>query len=351
MSKNYSVHCPGHNSIYKKGYQNQNYQARTFPVYFSIPENGVNQETGILLLIAGFSAHANSKVYKKMRDYCADQYNLVTIQCDYFGYEFMQEMNLSNYKFYKTTEKSDEGTATVYQLEINETNTCCNDMGLMQAVDNVTATLHVMGILYDNEMIFNTKKVMIMGQSHGAYLAYLCNIMCPGLYTHILDNSAWVYPNYLTKGRYGIDQLNYEYVNVSIHYLVKRKGCNFSFLDLKRLLSKFQNQAQIIVYHGEDDTLIPFSKKAEAVANIHGIKMIKIGKEQLDHQIFFSAKHGLDADFFHLFQTFYENECSFEPNDEYLHFPVYVKFAPGIYINYENNYPEIELKHLDLSFE
>lgn len=44
-----------------------------------------------LLLIAGFGASANSKAYKKMREKFSDVYNLVTIQCDYFGCEFITQ--------------------------------------------------------------------------------------------------------------------------------------------------------------------------------------------------------------------------------------------------------------------
>lgn len=49
--------------------------------YYSEPDKGVNEETGILLIIAGFGGNANSNVYKKMRNTFADKYNLLTIQC------------------------------------------------------------------------------------------------------------------------------------------------------------------------------------------------------------------------------------------------------------------------------
>ncbi|CAH2211897.1 hypothetical protein [Tepidibacter aestuarii] len=45
----------------------------------------------MVLLISGFGGHANSNVYKKMRKEFADKYNMVTVQCDYFGWGFMQE--------------------------------------------------------------------------------------------------------------------------------------------------------------------------------------------------------------------------------------------------------------------
>ncbi|MEG2337704.1 MAG: DUF2920 family protein, partial [Clostridium sp.] len=90
MAKSYEVEIDAHSSIYKKDYLENNYTERKLKVYFSTPDHEVNEQTGILLLIPGFGANANSNVYKKMRKEFADKYNLVTIQCDYFGWEFMQ---------------------------------------------------------------------------------------------------------------------------------------------------------------------------------------------------------------------------------------------------------------------
>ncbi|NRT64931.1 hypothetical protein [Clostridium beijerinckii] len=42
-----------------------NYNERNFKVYFSTPDNRVNCETGLLLLIAGFDANSQSNIYKK----------------------------------------------------------------------------------------------------------------------------------------------------------------------------------------------------------------------------------------------------------------------------------------------
>lgn len=94
MSKQHQVSLSAHPNIYN------NYSLREFNLYFSEPEHGVNEDTGLLLLIPGFDGNASSNVYKKMRSQFADEYNLVTIQCDYFGQEFMQagssvELNVS----------------------------------------------------------------------------------------------------------------------------------------------------------------------------------------------------------------------------------------------------------------
>lgn len=82
MAKSYGYEMFGHPSIYSSN-------SRKLKVYFSEPDAGVNEDTGILLLIAGFGGNANSKVYNKMRAVFADKFNLITVQCNYFGWEFM----------------------------------------------------------------------------------------------------------------------------------------------------------------------------------------------------------------------------------------------------------------------
>ena len=64
---------------------------RAYTLYFSVPDNpgAGGRKMGICLLIAGFGADANASVYRKMRREFADRENLVVVQCDYFGYEFM----------------------------------------------------------------------------------------------------------------------------------------------------------------------------------------------------------------------------------------------------------------------
>ena len=91
MAKEYTLDIYGHNSIYTQDYLKNNYDKRKFKVRFCEPDFGVNEDTGILLFVSGFGANSNSNVYKKMRQTFANKYNLITIQCDYFGNEFMQK--------------------------------------------------------------------------------------------------------------------------------------------------------------------------------------------------------------------------------------------------------------------
>ena len=329
MARNYEILEFMHNSIYSKVLKDKAYNYRKANIYFSEPEVGVNEDTGILLLIAGYGGNASSNVYKKMREQFADKYNLITVQCDYFGYEFMQgtksvdigEINketlrqvFSNkeVKEIYTENKLDFNKlieiGSKYNISLNvkenlidETLENFNDMGIMQALDNIVAVLKVMSIIYENEYEFNAKKVIIYGQSQGAYLSYLCNRFCPTLFSNIIDNSSWLYPQYLISSRlvsYVIGNLN---LNIEFEYLAKKIDVNNILLDLNYLYSNFQNSCEMISYHGVTDNLITHFKKKDFCGKIKKCSYNEITEGKVDGEIFKSTNHGLDADYLNLF--------------------------------------------------
>ena len=62
--------------------------------------------------------------------------------------------------------------------------------------------LHILqDILKENGLDYCRDRVYIYGQSHGAYLAYLCNRLAPDLFCGIIDNSAYLFPYYLEHDR------------------------------------------------------------------------------------------------------------------------------------------------------
>ncbi|MDR3594080.1 DUF2920 family protein [Clostridium sp.] len=366
MSKNFGVIYYGHNSVYTDEYLQNNYKKRKFHVKYSIPNSGVNEETGILLLIAGYGAHCNSKIYKKMRSEFADNYNLVTIQCDYFGYEFMQEcleevtieymdltklyISTTNKKIYSNNRLNINKFLNAnlkYRNEIviksnfNETIKNFNDMGVMQALDNIVATLKVIKYLQRKKLKFNTNKIIIMGNSHGSYLGYLCNVVCKGLYTHILDNSAWIYPVYYNKDRYLVKTKGNSIVVVRYEYKIKNINSSLKGLNIKNLYGKVKNKCKIVVYHGEDDTLITAKDKCETVKNINNSIFNLIKKENIDNVIFKSANHGLDADFLKLFEKFYADYCNDISLNNKLNISAKVDVLDGFILDYSSGLPQL----------
>ncbi|GED53975.1 DUF2920 family protein [Brevibacillus borstelensis] len=273
MSKDYEITIDAHPNIYN------DFSPRKLNIYFSEPDKGINNETGLFLFIPGFGANANSRVYKKMRSVFSDKYNVVTIQCDYFGWEFMQQENLE------------------------ETSKNFNDMGIMQALDNITAVIIVSEIIKDNKYTFNNSKIIAYGHSHGAYLAYLCNVFAPNLFSLIVDNSAWIFPAYLKGNR----ALNMNGKMTLFDYYAKSIIKDFEILNLSSLYKDFKNNCMIHSFHGESDSLISLEEKRSFCLSLDNCFLHEITEDKIDNHIFKSTFHGLNADFLLLFDYLLSN--------------------------------------------
>jgi len=373
LATSYEIETFSQSSFYDYK-ENHKMDNRKLKVYFSIPQNGINSDTGIMLLISGFGGKAVSSVYKKMRYEFSDEYNLVTIQCNYFGYEFMQmpektyvpdinEKEIKNILSYDEVTKAYKNgafnfnsfldVAKNHKININvkadlsgESISNFNDMGLLQAIDNITCVLSVMNILYDNDLDFNSKKVIIYGHSHGAYLAYLCNALAPTLFSLIIDNSAWLKPVYLSDDicRTVTQKIGKLTLTTFFDYLAKRIIKDTEILSLSYLYSKFENKCNIISYHGANDNLISCREKSYFCNGIDNCIYNEISEEKIDNIVFKSTNHGLSADFLKLFDFTMENfNIEFEKDNriDLLNEVSFITHKHKYIVDYNNVLPRI----------
>lgn len=334
MSKEYQLNWPAHPNIYNEMSQ------RDFNIYFSEPDQGVNEDTGLVLLIPGFGGNANSNVYKKMRSNFADTYNLITVQCDYFGQEFMQGSN----KFSINTSR--ESLASIFLKEeveeifnngfnynhfinvashyplnvvvkeiLDESITNFNEMGIMQAIDNLTALTYVIQILKDNNLKFNTKKIILFGQSQGAYISYLCNAFAPDLFSLLIDNSSWLFPQYLKSPRFLYNQIGKATIQTEFNYFASQREYDEGILFLPLLYQQVDNKCKIECFHGTTDSLISHIEKRDFCRGIKDCHYNEVDINDIDDVIFKSTNHGLDADFLKLFDYVFKN-TTFERGHE-----------------------------------
>lgn len=179
-----------------------------------------------------------------------------------------------------------------------------NDMGPMQAIDNITAVLAVIEEMKKNQIEVNMKKIIIYGQSHGAYLAYLCNRFHPNLFSLIIENSAYIFPSYLDNDRI----INYNDVFLVYSYLISKLKDNLTLnlYTLSYLYENFENSCNIICYHGQNDNMTLFNDKYKFANNIKEMIFMGIGEEDLTGDVVKSTNHGLNADFIKLFDISYQ---------------------------------------------
>lgn len=319
MSKEYAITVYGQPSLDTPA-------DRTLTIYFGEPENGVNEQTGLLLLISGYGGTVDSNIYKKMRSLFADQYNLVTIQCDYFGNQFMQEpdkdiqipmeclqQHFSQEQIQSLFNNYQENEPLLYNktfrfpVTFAETLENYNDMGPTQAMDQLIALKVVSDILEQNNYTFNKRKVIAYGQSHGAYLAHLCNCYMPNIFSAIIDNSSYIRPYFLTHTR--DFELNAPHFTIikEISYLASRIENDIQLFDLSYLYKKFNNTANIIAFQGSDDNMTTPKDKQQWLSAIPNSHYEYIDTSRIDHHIFHSTLHGMDADFIQLFSYVHNN--------------------------------------------
>lgn len=369
MSKEYHLEVYGHPSIYGESQRSE----RKLRIYFSEPDPGVNGETGILLLIPGFGAHAQSRVYQKMRSLFADQYNLVTVQCDYFGYEFMQDHHPFNLAIpreaLQKTFTRDEVAQIVndqqlnidrlldigskYDIAINgqaqiaETPDYFNDMGIMQALDCLTAVLMVIAVIKDNQMLFNTKKILLYGHSHGAYLAYLCNAFAPQLFSLLIDNSAWLFPVYVTALRLLPTMFGRMKVVRYYDYLARSLAHDQEILSLPLLYKSVANQCRVICYQGATDQYINPKDKQDFCSAIGRCDFREITADKVDGDMIRSTDHGLGADFLKLFDSTMKDAVFASSNEDVKLPPVSIRTGEFEYvIDYANGVPTLQRTRL-----
>lgn len=314
MAINESINIPAHPNIYN------GYNERDLRIDFSIPNTGTNEDTGIFIFVPGFGGHIDSNVYKKMRERFADKYNVVTVQCDYFGSRFMQGTSSFSYHlndlkslltkedFVSLQENPSNLLTVVSQYEItvpvdaiiDETINEFVDMGYMQAIDVVTAIETVKIILKENQLTFNDMRVIGYGQSQGAYLLHLANKLAPHLFERIIDNAAWVQPVYLNSNRYLFNTIGQTTLSMKFDYIAKDLLQDKKSLSLHTLYNRFYNGAYIYSCLGTTDNLVEVQDKQNALQNLRYIDFEIIDQSKVDGKVFKSTNHGLDADFLEL---------------------------------------------------
>ncbi|MFJ7405444.1 MULTISPECIES: DUF2920 family protein [unclassified Lysinibacillus] len=316
MAYNQELSIPAHPTIYNGNNE------RTYRIEYSIPQNGTNEDTGIVIFVSGFGGNIDSKVYKKMREVFADTYNLVTVQCDYFGSKFMQGSDSFSYSLStleKILSKEDfellkDDQSKLFEIvraystqidcvaTINETKNEFVDMSYMQAIDNITALEAIKLILKENNLQFNENKIIGYGHSQGAYILHLANKLAPHLFTYIIDNSSWVDPAYLYSNRYLFKGVGNAVLSIEFDYMAKSYLKDKKALSLHKHYATFKNGAYIYSLLGTTDNLVDVQDKKMSISRLKFTQFELIDANKVDGEIFKSTNHGLDADFLKLFE-------------------------------------------------
>lgn len=270
----------------------ENGHSRKMSVLVGLPDQGCNADTGMIVLAGGYGSKMMSHVYVKMRNLFADIFNMIVLQCDYFGYQYVNNDFLDD--------------PAVPEESID----AYHEMGPMQAMDHLIAIWAVMDRLEADGRSWDRNKIIFYGHSHGAYLGWLCNAFAPKLFSAIIDNSAYLFPYYIDQDR-ELERESSEKKGFMYHFYVSDHISDRQIYDLTYLYQRVKNEALILTFHGSEDTMISFQEKQNFVRNVPNTVIHKITPDNLkecfcridgvDHPFFNSAKHSLDADFLWFF--------------------------------------------------
>lgn len=291
-----------HNNIYIEQPE-ENYRTREIRTEMVFPDC-VNENTGMLVLIPGYGGNIDSHVFRKMREVFAEQYNLITVQCDYFGNKFMDVKQPEEMKLIATMENI-VNAEIYYKVEDFETVEEFNDMGIMQAIDIVSSTICAIYEIIRKGYVFNTNKIILFGTSHGAYLAHLANIICPTLYTGLIDVSSYIKPYYMKKARnLTLYAERIKWTNIYRYLIMKDKSYQYNekLYDLSFLYQFIENRCKIIALQGTEDWMVSAEEKEAWISNLENAQLLMIHPDEVDGVLCKNANHGLGLDFFELFK-------------------------------------------------
>lgn len=313
MAQKQQFQIDAHPNIYSPNHE------RKLNITFYEPQQGVNENTGILLWLPGFDMtddHAhNHSLCEKLADDC----NKITVFCEYFGHRFMKGINIpvfhvdtnllkkviSEEDYEEIVQEGEIKTSRLlevgqrYNIKIvgqevlDESDEEFNDMGLMQAMDNLSAVCTVQAILESNEIQYDRTSTIAAGTDHGAYLAYLCNAFAPGLFTMIIESGAGLLPQYLKhprrlSGRKG--KMDYA---VDFRYRMNKLPHDEELLHLAKLYKHVKNKANIIAFEIPTDDNKKLVQKRSFCASTKNCMFNEVDDHFVDGTAFQRTSYGI----------------------------------------------------------
>ena len=320
---------------------------------YTYPKN--KKLKGIVFIIPGFGDDTNSEYSQKLRDYIAKKFNVVAVSVIYHcfssrlnngGVETLDDYDelvlLSNLKRFnievetddlheilnnineeikarKDEGKLDKNEIIVQTVTILPKNNEYQNFGILQALDHI----NVLKELKSRNLNFiDNYPTILIGSSHGGYIANLIAKIVPNSIDCVIDNSSYVKPplNYIIgkennplheecRGIYG-ENLIINYFTKkfwsnnddSFYYLSKD---NYEIRDLsnklhnKIMAKKSESKTRYIFYHSIKDRIAMYKDKedfSKGLAELGFDVTLNIisNISQIDGNFIKSLEHGLD---------------------------------------------------------
>ena len=196
------------------------YPRKEVDYFLTIPEAGLNEDTGLIVVIGGCPWRADDNyVLNKLNPFLANKYNCLVAGVNFFGIGITAEVANTRFNFDENFLRNFE---TIYSVDRNEIvlengtidlqrfsqimkdrgvhhvdprckalaivdTSAYHSFGFLPAVDNLSMVGHIL-----REYPINRKRLIAFGTSYGGYIANLMGKYAPQTFSAIIDNSGFV---------------------------------------------------------------------------------------------------------------------------------------------------------------
>ena len=320
---------------------------------YTYPKN--KKLKGIVFIIPGFGGDTNSEYSQKLRDYVAKEFDVVAVSVIYHCFssrlnnggvesldafdelillshlerfniqigtkEISEIFNDINKRAQAEKDKGslDKSINILQTMTILPKNNEYQNFGILQALDHI----NVLKELKNRNLDFiDNYPTILLGSSHGGYIANLIAKIIPNSIDCVIDNSSYVKPplNYIIGKEKNILHPEYQMIygkNLIINYFVKTFWSNnedsfyhfskdrYEIRDLSNKLhneimaKKSKSNTKYIFYHSTKDKIAVYKDKKDLSEQLARLGFNVILKtisniSQIDGKFIKSLEHGLD---------------------------------------------------------
>ncbi|HEY9685594.1 MAG TPA: DUF2920 family protein [Coleofasciculaceae cyanobacterium] len=314
---------------------------RTRPITYSLnlPADcsADNPAKGLVFYIPGFGEDNKAEYINKICRFMAETHGLASVSVDYHAIQARPEQGASialdaesdqklrllchyhGLPFSRTdimdtlTQLGEKATEiTTLRAIISPPNDEYQNFGILQALDYLT----VINDLIAEGVPFDWNNIILVGSSHGGYIAHLICKLAPNTINAVIDNSSYtrtamtylgLFPEiYFPSGKIQIE------ANVKTHWQLKDRCIPHHFglsqqlirdvafvPHIEEMKRKSERLPQYFCFNSTDDHISPIHEKRSQQRRLQAIgcecELKEINPEDIDGKIFKTMNHGMDA--------------------------------------------------------
>lgn len=309
--------------------------------WITLPAGGVDQQTGLVVLIHGYGQSGDDEYARKFRAFISDRFNCGVVTLRYYGSSSYANVSLRPAPDFFLKLKEHHGItvgrsenlssnqiiggtmSALMQRGIERLHVECilltetdeyHSFGVLPAIDTLTVVNDVL-----HRYPLDKKRLFAIGSSYGGFIVEMILKLAPNTFRMLIDNSGFTSADEDQTGLYGAGLTRIS--GVGIATLATRRWSadpaspyyfSKSCRDIRNMLNPEhvgKSETQLYCYHSARDTLIPAAHK-RALTDIYRGKVpyeqTMVEETDIDGHLFKTLEHGMQASLRGLFEASYD---------------------------------------------